>query len=95
MRGLDRVAQQAVEHLAVGQPGQAVMRSEVFDPFVRPALLVGALEILQRERYVVGEPRQQLGEVRRERILFYRNANQNADEHVRVQFVALRLCGFN
>ena len=72
LRGVDRPAQQAVEHLAVRQMGQAVVRGQIFDPLVGPGLFVGAVEILQRERHIVGEPLQQFGEFRRERVLLER-----------------------
>ena len=71
--GLDRVPQHAVEHFAVGQVGQAVVRRQIFDAFVRPGLFVGAVEILQRERHVVGEALQQFGEFRGERVLLERH----------------------
>ena len=80
--GLDRMAQQPVEHFPVRQLRQAVMRGEIFDPLVRPALLVGAVEALQRERQIVGEPLQQLGEFGRERVLFLRDEQHDAD-HLR------------
>ena len=69
MGGIDRMAQQAVEHLPVRQAGQAVMRGEIFDALVRLLLFVGAFEIFQRERHVVGQPLQQFGEFGRERFL--------------------------
>ena len=73
--GLDRAAQHAVEHLAVGQTGQAVVRRQILDPLVGPGLFVGAVEILQRKRHVVGEPLQQFGEFGRERFLLERHEN--------------------
>ena len=54
-RRLDGEMQQLVEHLAIGQPGQAVVRREIFDPLVGPGLFVGAIEIVERERDVVGQ----------------------------------------
>ena len=80
LRGVDRTAQQSVEHLAVRQVRQAVMRGQIFDPLIRLGLFVGAVEILQRERHVVGEPLQQFGEFRRERVLFERHENHDADD---------------
>ena len=79
LRGVDRAAQHLVEHFAVGQVGQAVMRRQIFDALVGLRLFVGAVEILQRERHVVGEPLQQLGEFRRERVLLGRHEDQDAD----------------
>ena len=76
---VDRAAQHAVEHFAVRQIGQAVVRREIFDPFVGPGLFVGAIEILQRERHVVDEPLQQLGKLGRERVLLDRNEYHDAD----------------
>ena len=67
--GVDRAAQHAVEHFAVRQIGQAVVRRQIFDPFVGLGLFVGAIEILQRERHVVGQPLQQFGKLGRERVL--------------------------
>ena len=61
-RGLDRVMQQLVEHFPIGQPGQAVMRREIFDPLVRLGFFVGAVEILERKRHIVGQPLQQFDE---------------------------------
>ena len=80
LRGLDRAAQQPVEHLPVGQVRQAVMRGEIFDPLVGPGLFVGAVEILQRKGHVVGEPLQQFGEFGRERVLLGGNEHHDADD---------------
>ena len=71
--GIDRVAQHAVEHFPVRQIGQAVVRRQIFDPLVGPGLFVGAVEILQRERHVVGQPLQQFGKLGRERVLLERH----------------------
>ena len=68
--GIDRMTQQTVEHLPVRQAGQAVMRGEIFDALVRLLLFVGAIEIFQRERHVVGQSLQEFGELDRERVLF-------------------------
>ena len=56
------------------------MRGQIFDPLVGPGLLVGAVEILQRERHIIGEPLQQFGEFRRERVLFDRHEHHDADD---------------
>ena len=55
------------------------MRRQIFDALVGPGLFIGAVEILQRERYVVGQPLQQLGEFGRERFLLEGNENHDAD----------------
>ena len=55
------------------------MRGQILDPLVGPGLFIGAVEILQRERYVVDEPLQQFGELGRERFLLERNENHDAD----------------
>ena len=78
-RGVDRPTQQPVEHLTVRQIGQAVVRGKIFDSLVGPGFFVGADKILQRERHIVSEPLQQLGEFRRERILFDRDENHDTD----------------
>ncbi len=69
-RRLDRVVQELVEGLPIGQIGQAVMRGEVFDPLVRLGFFVRAVEVLQRERHVVREPLQQFDEFGREGVFF-------------------------
>ncbi|MHC2670564.1 hypothetical protein ACVI1J_002727 [Bradyrhizobium diazoefficiens] len=79
LRGVDRLAQQPVEGLAVRQVGQAVMRGEVFDSLVRLVLLVGAIEILHRKGDVVGETLQQLDELGREGARFGRHVDHDAD----------------
>ena len=63
-RGLDRKMQQLVEHLAIGQTGQAVMRRQIFDPLVRLRLFVGAVEIVEREGNVVRQALQQFDQTR-------------------------------
>ena len=78
-RGLDRTAQQGVEHLPVRKIGQAVMRSEVFDPFIGLVLCVGPVEILKRIGDVVGEPLQQLDEFGREGACLGRQKDHHAD----------------
>ena len=70
LRGIDCTAQQAVEHFPVGQAGQAVVRRQIFDPFIRPGLFVGTIETFQREGDVVRQPLQQFGKFRRERVSF-------------------------
>ena len=55
------------------------MRCEIFDPLVGLGLFVGAVEILQRERHIVGQPLQQLDEFRRERVLLGGHENHDAD----------------
>ena len=92
LRGVDRTAQQAVEHFPVGQVRQAVVRCQIFDPLVRPGLFVGAIEILQRKGDVVGQPLQQFGEFRRERVLFDRNEDHDAD-HLSVREQRKRRAG--
>ena len=77
--GIDRLPQHAVEHLAVGQVGQAVVRRQIFDAFVRPGLFVGAVEILQRKRHIVGEALQQFGKFGNERVLLGRHVDHDAD----------------
>ena len=77
---LDGMAQQPVEHFPVGQFGQAVMRGEVLDPFVRLLLLVGPAEIFKRQRDIGGEPLQQFDELRREGVLLDRNKQHDAND---------------
>ncbi len=77
-RRLDRVAQQPVEHFPIGQLGQAVVRGKVFDPLVGPGLLVGAVEIVERERDVFGQPREQLHHVVGENVFLRGEEQQHA-----------------
>ena len=63
-RGLDRVIEQLVEGLAIGQTGQAVMRRQIFDPLVGLGLFVRALEIVERKRDIVRQALQQFDEAR-------------------------------
>ena len=77
--GIDRAAKHAVEHFPVRQVGQAVVRRQILDPLVGPGLFIGAIEILQRERYVVDEPLQQFGKLGRECFLLEGNENHDAD----------------
>ena len=55
------------------------MRRQIFDPLIRAGLFVGAVETLQRERDVVGQPLQQFGELRRERVPLLRHVDHDAD----------------
>ena len=55
------------------------MRRQIFDAFVRPRLFVGTVEILQRERDVVGEALQQLGELGNERVFLGGHVDHDAD----------------
>ena len=79
LRFVDRLLQQPVEGLAVRQVGQAVVRSEVFDPLVGLVFLVGPVEILHREGDVVGEALQQLDELGREGARLGRHVDHDAD----------------
>ena len=90
VRGLDRVVQQLVEHLPIGQIGQAVMRGEIFDPLVGLGLLVGAVEVLQRERNVVGQPLQQFDEFGREGVFLRRREKHDADGLARESATEMR-----
>ena len=65
-RQLDRKVQQLVEQLAVRQVGEAVVRGEIFDALIRDHFRVGTVEILQRERDIVGKTLQQFGQFGRE-----------------------------
>jgi len=71
--------QQTVEHVAIGQAGQAVVRGKVFDPLIRFGLLVRTVEIIQCEGDIVGDALQQIHRSRRERALFSRTKQQDAD----------------
>ena len=55
------------------------MRGEIFDALVGLGLFVGAVEILQREGDIVGQPLQQLDEFGRERVLLERHEQHDAD----------------
>ena len=55
------------------------MRGQIFDASVRAVLLVGAVEILQRKRDVVGETLQEPGQFSRERTELARQEYQRAD----------------
>ena len=60
-RQLDGKVQQLVEQLAVRQVREAVVGGEIFDALIGDHFRVGAVEILQRERDVVGKALQQFG----------------------------------
>ena len=48
-RGLDGEMQQPIEHLAIWQIGQAVVRGEIFNSFISRGFFVGAVEVVERE----------------------------------------------
>ena len=55
------------------------MRGEIFDPLVGPGLFVGAVEIVERERDVFGQPRQQFDQLVGEYVFLLAKKQQHAD----------------
>ena len=66
-RHLDRRAQELAEHHPVRQTGQPVVGRKILDPRLGFLLLVGAIEILEREGNICGNTLQQLDKLRDER----------------------------
>ncbi len=85
MRCFDRDAQQLVEHRPVRQTGQVVVGGEILDALLRLHFLVSAVEILQRERNVSGEPLQQFDKLRRKCIEFLGHEQNDADRPAAAQ----------
>src|SRR5471032_763023 len=78
-RSFDCEMQQLVEHFAIWQVCQAVMRSEIFDSCVCLGLFVSAVEIVERKGNVLRQFGQKFDQIVGEQVFLAAKKQHDAD----------------